>query len=74
MPLVISNIKDTISTVCGWVIGICGAILAVTIQGVVIPPIVLTIAASAASIATVILGILTGKNPDGTTKSNPVNV
>ena len=68
------NIKDVLSTICGWVLLVCGAILGATLQGIVMPPIVLTIAAGAASVAGLIVGILTGKNPNGTTKEIPKNV
>ena len=63
-----TNIKDTLATICGWVLGIAGAILGLTTSGVTLPPIVLTITAGAAAVAGVVLGILTGKNPNGSTK------
>ena len=62
------NIKDTLTTICGWVIGTSVAVAGLTTQGVVLPPIVLTIVAGAAAIATVVWGTLTGKNPNASTK------
>jgi hypothetical protein len=64
-----SNIKDTLSTICAWVIAICGGIIAVETGGVKLPEVVITVATSAIVVATVIIGILTGKNPNGTTKA-----
>ena len=62
------NIKDTLSTICGWIIGISVAVAGLAAQGLVLPPTVLTVIAGVAGVAVVILGILTGKNPNGSTK------
>jgi hypothetical protein len=59
------NIKDTISTICGVVFAICVALMAVPN----LPVIVTQIAAGGMAVSGAIIGILTGKNPNGTTKT-----
>ena len=58
------NIKDTISTICGIVFAICVALMAV--PG--LPIIVTQIAAGGMAVSGAIIGVMTGKNPNGTTK------
>ncbi len=63
------NLKDKISTVCGIVLLISGCILSVTTAGVALPVVVVTSATLGASISGGLLAYLTGKNPDGSTKT-----
>ena len=63
------NVKDTLSTVCAVLGTICGAVLVLPTQGVVIPAIITTIATILVVLSGAVIGILTGKNPNGTTKA-----
>lgn len=73
----LSNIKDTLTTICAWVTGICAAVigLPLAIQQAsptvvfTLPPIVTTICVTLGAIALITTQVLTGKNPDGSTKS-----
>jgi hypothetical protein len=67
-----SNIKDTLSTIAAILGIISGLVLALPTQGVVLPSLITTIAVIAASISVGIIGVLTGKLPNGGTK--PVEV
>lgn len=58
------NLKDTLSTICGIVFAICVALVAV--PG--LPVIVSQIAAGGMAVSGAIIGIMTGKNPNGSTK------
>lgn len=60
-----TNLKDTLSTICGIVFAVCVALLAV--PG--LPVIVTQIATGGVAVSGAIIGILTGKNPNGTTKT-----
>lgn len=64
------NIKDTLTTICGIMIAASGTILTVdkTVPGFV-PEKISTIGAVMGVVALSVLGYLTGKNPDGSTKS-----
>jgi len=65
-----SNIKDTVATICGLVIAISGGIvLAVNTGMVVLAPVIVNYSILAGIVAGSILGFLTGKNPNGTTKT-----
>lgn len=63
------NIKDIATTICGIVIALGGTVLALPTQGVTIPPIVLTVATVAVALAGTIIGLFTGRNPDGSKKA-----
>ncbi len=63
------DIKSKISTVCGVIILVCGVVLALPLQGLVIPTGVTSIATIVLSICGGIIGVLTGKNPDGSSKT-----
>jgi len=58
------NLKDTISTICGVIFAICVALMAV--PG--LPVIVTQIAAGGMAVSGAVIGIMTGKNPNGSTK------
>ena len=65
-----SNIKDTVSTICAWVTVVGGALLGAHALGqIVLPEVVLGILGAIVGIATAITQFLTGKNPDGSKKS-----
>ena len=63
------NIKDIMTTIAGALGFVSGAILAVAAAGVVLPAIVLTIAAVAGSLSVFIIGWYNGKNNDGSSKT-----
>jgi hypothetical protein len=63
------NLKDRISTICGIILLISGCILTVSTAGVALPVVVTTYATLGASISGGVLAYLTGKNPDGSTKT-----
>ena len=66
-----SNLKDLISTICGIIIAVCGAGTGIIWQlGVTLPKWVTPVAIALAGIATLVLGIITGKNPNLTTKTD----
>jgi hypothetical protein len=67
-----SNLKDTLSTVAAILGTISGLILALPTQGVILPSWVTTIGAVGATLSITIIGLLTGKLPNGGTK--PVEV
>jgi uncharacterized membrane protein len=62
------NLKDTLSTICAVLLVLSGVVVSLPAQGVMIPPIVSTIAIIVGALAGAVIGILTGKNPNGTTK------
>ena len=59
-----TNLKDKISTICGIVFAICVALMAVPN----LPILVTQIAAGGMAVSGAVIGILTGKNPNGSTK------
>jgi hypothetical protein len=62
------NLKDTLSTICAALLVLSGVVVSLPAQGVVLPPIVSTIAIVVGALAGAITAFLTGKNPNGTTK------
>jgi uncharacterized membrane protein HdeD (DUF308 family) len=66
----VTNIKDTLSTICGVLLAIAGAILSLQTTGIILPAWVNTTTMIVAAIASAIIAYLTGKNPNGKAKSN----
>ena len=64
------NLKSTLSTICGIIVVISGAILSLPQYGVEIPVTITAIAGTLSAISVGVIGYLTGKNPDGTPKTN----
>lgn len=65
-----SNLKDTLTTVCGWVTVVGGAVLGAVAAGqITLPASVTGILGGVVAIALAVTQFLTGKNPDGSTKS-----
>jgi len=64
-----SNIKDTLTSIAGACLLLSGAVLGASQYGIVLPSVVLGIAGSVATISGGVIAYLTGKNPDGSTKS-----
>ena len=63
------NLKDTLTSIAGTVGFVGGLILSIAAAGVVLPAIVVTSAGVAVTASVAVIGYLTGKNPDGTTKT-----
>jgi hypothetical protein len=63
------NLKDKITTISGLLFVICGAVLGVQTQ-YPLPKCVVTIAAVLASVCAAVTMYMTGKNPNGTTKTS----
>lgn len=63
------NLKDKVSTVCGILLVVSGALLSVVTAGVALPAVVVTGATLTASLSGGILAYLTGKNPNGSKKT-----
>lgn len=64
------NLKDKATTVCGILALLCGGVITAQHAGVPIPPIVSAVAISVASVCGGVIAFLTGKNPDGSTKTS----
>lgn len=64
-----SNLKDTLSGVAAVLASISGVILAVQTQGIVVPAWLNTVAVVFGAISLGVTSFLTGKNPNGTTKT-----
>lgn len=65
-----TDLKSKISTICGIILAACGVVLAMPMQGVIIPAQITSVVTIIAAIAGGIIGILTGKNPDLSTKTD----
>lgn len=63
------NLKDTVTTICGILIALSGAVYAATQAGVILPPSIVQGAVLIGIVATSVLAYFTGKNPNGTKKS-----
>jgi len=62
------NFKDKVSNVCGLVVVIAGALLALPASGIVLPAAVITGATVGLTVAGSIVAWLTGKTMDGKPK------
>ena len=67
----LSNFKDTITSICGLIVAIGGAILGISVGGVIVLPVVATtIVGVLVAIATALIGYFTGKAPNGALKTD----
>ena len=64
------NLKDTVTTICGLIGAICGAMLVAQEQGVILPTWANTVVIIAIAVSGAIALFLQGKNPNGTRKSD----
>ena len=62
------NLKDTISSICAALLLISGILISLPAQGVVLHESVTTIAVLVGAVSGAVIGVLTGKNPNGSTK------
>jgi len=66
-----SNLKDTISNICGGIIAIGGSLLAMSVSGTLpLPTSMVGILSAAVAIATAVIGYFTGKTPSGAVKTD----
>jgi hypothetical protein len=64
------NIKDTATTIAAWITVIGGAVIGAQLAGqITLPASILGVLGTLVAIAAGITQFLTGKNPDGSTKS-----
>ena len=63
------NIKENLSTIIAILSALCGFLIVISGAGLHFPAWVIIICGSAPSFFTTVIGILTGRNPDGTTKT-----
>lgn len=63
-----NNLKDTLTTIIGLIGMICGVIVSLPGDPKIITPTVKAIAGTILGLTVGILGYLSGKNPNGTTK------
>ena len=63
------NIKDTISTICGLIVAICGSLLAASFAASFPQWLQITLGVLVA-VATAVLGFFQGRNADGSKKSD----
>jgi drug/metabolite transporter (DMT)-like permease len=64
-----SNIKDKLSTFCGILAAICGALLVAGESGVVLPGWLKATAGAVSAVCLAVIGYLTGKTPAAKPKS-----
>ncbi len=64
-----SNLKDRLTTIAGIILALTGTVLTLEKAGVVLPSYVTTTATALGIIAGSVVAYLTGKSPDGTTKT-----
>ena len=64
-----SNLKDTLTTICGIVLAISGGLVTAHISGLVLPAWLVTASGVLATVSGAIIGWLTGKAPNATTKT-----
>jgi hypothetical protein len=64
------NLKDKVTNICAWITGVGGVIIGAHLSGqIMLPTWAVSILGTLIGIAVVATQILTGKAPDGTTKT-----
>ncbi len=69
MKKIKDNLKDFLTTVCGGIVLICAGVVGAEKCGMVLPPKIMGIVYIAGGISGSVIAYLTGKNPNGTTKT-----
>jgi hypothetical protein len=64
-----NNLKDKLSNICGIILAICTALVTTTASGISLPTWLITACGILIAISGAIIGVLTGKAPDGSTKT-----
>ena len=65
-----NNIKDTVTTICGWITVVGGAVLGAQVAGqITLPTSIVGILGSVVAVALAVSQFLSGKNANGTTKT-----
>lgn len=62
------NLKDLVTTICGVISLVSGVILSLP-ESNIFTPTVKTIAGGLAALSVALIGYMSGKNPDGSTKT-----
>lgn len=65
-----NNLKDKLSSIATILASVAGVIIAIQTQGIVLPTWLNTVAAVFGATSLGITSFLTGKNPDGSTKTS----
>lgn len=65
-----NNLKDNLTTICGIIAAICSVLITTHIGGLNLPTWLITTCSVLSAISLAIIGFLTGKNPNGTTKTS----
>jgi flagellar motor component MotA len=65
-----SNLKDTVTTICGIVFVIASTLLGLNLQGIALPHVIIVIAGTLVAVTTAVTMYLTGKAPNGTNKTD----
>lgn len=63
-----NNLKDTVTTICGILFAVCGAVIGIQTQ-VSLPAWLITAAVVIGAVCAAVTMYLTGKNPDGSKKT-----
>lgn len=64
-----SNVKDKITTIAGWMVALSGLVLSLSTGGIVLPVYVITGASVCGTVGLAVIGFISGKNPNLTTKT-----
>jgi len=64
-----SNLKDTLSTIAGVLFAVCTGIVTASASGVTLPSGLVAAAGTLAAISGAVIGFLTGKAPNATSKT-----
>lgn len=64
-----SDLKNTLSTIFGVLAAVCGAIVTASQSGLVLPEWAIAVSTATGALSVAIIGILTGKNSDLSSKS-----
>jgi drug/metabolite transporter (DMT)-like permease len=65
----VTDLKNTVSTIAGILVAVCGVILALPAQGIALPEVVILVATIISAVAAAIMGVLIGRNADGSAKT-----
>lgn len=63
------NWKDSLTTILGIIAALCGAIITASQSGLTMPTWLITAAGGVTAVCIALIGWLTGKNPDLTSKT-----
>jgi membrane protein DedA with SNARE-associated domain len=64
------NLKDKLTTICGVIIAICGAISSLSAGGIVLPSWLITTCIILTAASGAVIGFFTGRRPNGGSMNN----